>query len=217
MAVFYIKTKAGDVFELTATTDVGFQHRNTNTKFPVESGSSITDHSIVENSTFTLSGVITEIVNLTKNSPQKGIKDYIQGLDKLRRSRELFTVFLDNRLSPYKNCLFTEFSGQKGVVEGLGSWRINISIEQIRIVDKAKASLVQVAGESSDDTVNADKAKADALAGKSDNGSKSSTKTRDDSLFRSAADGLGDTDAARNKLIGVLGGATPPDAISGAG
>jgi hypothetical protein len=217
MAVFYIKTKAGDVFELTATTDVGFQHRNTNTKFPVESGASITDHSVVENSTFTLSGVITEVVNLTKNSPQKGIKDYIQGLDKLRRSRELFTVFLDNRLSPYKHCLFTEFSGQKGVVEGLGSWRINISIEQIRIVDKAKASLVQVAGESSDDTVNADKAKADTLAGKSDNGSKSSTKTRDDSLFRSAADGLGDTDAARNKLIGVLGGATPPDAISGAG
>jgi hypothetical protein len=173
MAVFYIKTKAGDVFELTATTDVGFQHRNTNTKFPVESGASVTDHSVVENSTFTLSGVITEVVNLTKNSPQKGIKDYIQGLDTLRKSRELFTVFLDNRLSPYKNCLFTDFSGQKGVVEGLGSWRISMSIEQIKIVDKAKASLVQVAGETTDSTDNASASTKDGLSGKKDNGSKS--------------------------------------------
>jgi hypothetical protein len=216
MAVFYIKTKAGDVFELTATTDVGFQHRNTNTKFPVESGASITDHSVVENSTFTLSGVITEVVNLTKNSPQKGIKDYIQGLDALRKSRELFTVFLDNRLSPYKNCLFTDFSGTKGVVEGLGSWRINISIEQVRIVDKAKASLVEVAGESSDDTVNAEKAKADGLAEKKDSGSKSSTKTRDDSMWRAIGEQVGDVDAAKKKAAELLGGATPPDAVAGA-
>jgi hypothetical protein len=204
MAVFYIKTKAGDVFELTATTDVGFQHRNTNTKFPVESGASITDHSVVENSTFTLSGVITEVVNLTKNSPQKGIKDYIQGLDKLRRSRELFTVFLDNRLSPYKNCLFTEFSGQKGVVEGLGSWRINISIEQIRIVDKAKASLVQVAGETTDGTENASDPTKDSVSSKKDNGSKSNIEY---SAIRSG--------------VNFFGGATPPepifDATAGAG
>lgn len=144
MAIFYIKTKSGDVFELTATTDVAFSHRNTNTRFPVESGSSITDHSIIENSTFSLSGVITEVVNLSKDSPQKGIKDYIEGLDRLRKSKELFTVFLDNKLKPYTNCLFTEFSGSKSVVEGLGGWKISLGIEQVKLVDQAKASLVQI-------------------------------------------------------------------------
>lgn len=192
MSIFYIKTKSGDVFELTATTDVSFNHRNTNTKFPVESGASITDHSVIENSTFSLSGVITEVVNLTKDSPQKGIKAYIEGLDALRKSKVPFTVFLDNRLKPYTNCLFTEFSGSKGVTEGVGAWRINIGIEQIKFVDKAIASLVEIAAqidptsstsEGSDDT-------KDGTGAKKDEGNKASKDST--SLFKKAADKGGD-------------------------
>lgn len=174
MAVFYIKTKSGDVFELTATTDVGFSHRNTNTKFPVESGASITDHSITENSTFSLSGVITEVVNLTKDSPQKGIKAYIEGLDALRKSKVPFTVFLDNKLKPYTNCLFTEFSGTKGVTEGVGAWRINIGIEQVKFVDKAKASLVKVEAQEdpTSSTSSASDPTKDGTGNKKDEGNK---------------------------------------------
>lgn len=187
MSIFYIKTKSGDVFELTATTDVSFNHRNTNTKFPVESGASITDHSVIENSTFSLSGVITEVVNLTKDSPQKGIKAYIEGLDALRKSKVPFTVFLDNRLKPYTNCLFTEFSGSKGVTEGVGAWRINIGIEQVKFVDKAQASLVQI--EAQDDpssTANGSDATKDGTGSKKDEGNKSGKDAT--SLFKKAAD-----------------------------
>lgn len=204
MSIFYIKTKSGDIYELTATTDVAFQHRNTNTRFPVESGATITDHSVVENSTFSLSGIITQVVNLTATSPQKGIKEYIEGLDKLRKSKELFTVFLDNRLAPYPNCLFTDFSGSKGVSNGLGSWNINLSIEQVRIVDSASASLVKVAGE----TTNADNAsedKKDTLSGKKDAGSKPTL----------GYTGLG-TNTSEKKDASGFEGATPPDAITGA-
>lgn len=173
MAIFYIKTKSGDVFELTATTDVGFNHRNTNTRFPVESGASITDHSVIENSTFSLSGVITDVVNLTKDSPQKGIKAYIEGLDALRKSKVPFTVFLDNKLKPYTNCLFTEFSGTKGVTEGLSAWRINIGIEQVKFVDKAKASLVKVdAQEDPTSSSSASDQTKDATGNKKDEGNK---------------------------------------------
>lgn len=203
MAVFYIKTKSNDVFELTATTDVAFQHRNTNTRFPVESGASITDHSVEENSTFTLSGVITQVVNLTKNSPQKGIKEYIEGLDKLRKSKETFTVFLDNRLSPFKNCLFTEISGTKSVTEGLGAWRINLAIEQVKLVDKAGASKVEVAGESttSADGANATDATKDSVSNKANAGSKPNIEF---STIRKGVD--------------MFGGADPDfDAIGGAG
>jgi hypothetical protein len=204
MAVFYIKTKSGDVFELTATTDVGFSHRNTNTKFPVESGASITDHSVSENSTFSLSGVITEVVNLTKDSPQKGIKAYIEGLDTLRKSKVPFTVFLDNRLKPYTNCLFTEFSGAKGVTEGVGAWRINIGIEQVRFVDKAQSSLVQI--DPQDDpssTSNGSDSNKDGIGAKKDEGNKSG---RERSIFKQGKDAL-------------FGGITPPpyDATTGAG
>lgn len=204
MSIFYIKTKSGDVFELTATTDVSFNHRNTNTKFPVESGASITDHSVIENSTFSLSGIITEVVNLTKDSPQKGIKAYIEGLDALRKSKVPFTVFLDNRLKPYTNCLFTEFSGTKGVTEGVGAWRINIGIEQVRFVDKAQASLVQV--EARDDpssTANGSDATKDGTGAKKDEGNKAG---REKSQFKQGKDA-------------IFGGVTPPpyDGVTKAG
>lgn len=202
MAIFYIKTREGEVFELTATTDVSFSHRNTNTKFPVESGASVTDHSVIENSTFSMAGVITEVVNLTKNSPQKGIKDYIEGLDKLRRSKIPFTVFLDNRLKPYGNCLFTDFSGSKGVTEGVGAWKISLTIEQVRFVDKAKASIVRVESETTDTTSNGETAKdgatKDSVTSKKDEGNKSGRAT---SLFEKA-------EREGKELIGYT---TPPE------
>lgn len=213
MAIFYIKTKSGDVFELTATTDVAFSHRNTNTRFPVESGSSITDHSVIENSTFSLSGVITEVVNLTKDSPQKGIKDYIEGLDKLRKSKELFTVFLDNRLKPYSNCLFTEFSGSKSVVEGLGGWRIQLGIEQVKLVDQAKASLVEVeAVEKPSSTSDAKDAAKDAAGAKKDEGNKPQAEK---TLFKKTGNAFGgflfeqfgNAEVSQSEAASILSGA----------
>jgi hypothetical protein len=210
MSIFYIKTKSGDVFELTATTDVSFNHRNTNTKFPVESGASITDHSVIENSTFSLSGVITEVVNLTKDSPQKGIKAYIEGLDALRKSKVPFTVFLDNRLKPYTNCLFTEFSGTKGVAEGVGAWRINIGIEQVKFVDKARASLVEIAAQPDPTSSASDGSDAtkDGTGNKKDEGNKPQVE------FAIGTETFSDT----VKLVKEsLGGVSPPDATTKAG
>lgn len=207
MAVFYIKTKNNDVYELTATTDVTFSHRNTNTKYPVESGASITDHVIVENSTFTLSGVITEVVNLNKSSPQKGIREYIEGLDALRKSKQPFTVFLDNKLKPYKNCLFTEFSGSKGVMEGLGSWRLNLSIEQVRFVDKATSSLVQVAPTSEEAGKNADGTSKDDIDAKKEEGSKTGLEK---TFGRQVKEG------GENFLKDKFGFGSDVDAVSGA-
>lgn len=177
MATFYIKTKDNIVYELTATTDVAFQQRNSITRFPVESGATVSDHSTTENTTLSLAGVITEVVRLNANSPDKGIKDYIEGLDALRRKGEVFTVFLDNRLKPFKNCLFTSLDYNKGVTEGQGSWRVALSIEQIRIVDKARASTLQVdetSTKANADGTNAKEGSKDAAAKKKDEGSKPS-------------------------------------------
>jgi soluble cytochrome b562 len=187
MAIFYIKTTSGDVFELTATTDVAFSLKNSNTRFPVESGYTATDHSTVENTSFTLDGIITEVVQLNKQSPQKGIKDYIEGLDKLRKSFERFTVYLDNRLTPFINCLFTDLSYKKSQTEGVGAWRVSLSIEQIRIVDKAKASSVQI--EATESTDNADGDIKDSVDGKTEEGNKP---TRETSLFKKGVVGLKD-------------------------
>lgn len=203
MAVFYIKTKSGDVYELTATTDVSFSHRSSNTKFPVEAGYSVTDHSTIENTTLNLSGVITEVVQLNKQSPQRGIKDYIEGLNTLRKSKELFTVFLDNKLQPFKNCLFTEISGDKGVQEGLGSWRIRLGIEQIRVTSKASASIVEVENttQSSSDSNASDTAK-DTTGATKDEGNKP---TREKTLALDVKEKGSDAVGAAKKYLGLGG------------
>lgn len=179
MAIFYIKTASGDVFELTATTDVAFNLKNTNTRFPVETGFSATDHTTIENTTLNLDGIITQVVQLNKQSPQKDIKTYIEGLDVLRKSTERFTVYLDNRLTPFKNCLFTDLSYKKSQLEGVGAWRVSLGIEQIRIVDKARASAVKV--EATETSTNADGTVKDSVDGKVEEGNKP---TREKSLAK---------------------------------
>lgn len=204
MAVFYIKTKSGDVYELTATTDVSFSHRSSNTKFPVEAGYSVTDHSTIENTTLNMSGVITEVVQLNKQSPQRGIKDYVEGLNTLRKSKELFTVFLDNKLQPFKNCLFTEISGDKGVQEGLGSWRIRLGIEQIRVTSKATQSVVEVENAPSKETSsdsNASDATKDTAGETKDEGNKP-TRTIAGKLGVSLGGAVYDAQQALSKISG---------------
>jgi hypothetical protein len=65
----------------------------------------------------------------------------------------------------------------KGVSEGQGSWRVALGIEQIRIVDKARASALQVDATSTEtiaDGANAKEGSKDAAAKKKDEGSKPS-------------------------------------------
>lgn len=139
----YIKD-GNNVFELTATTDVAFSYRGSVTNYPVEDGFANTDHYTIENTTLSMAGVITEVIPLYIDSPKKGQKDYIEGLRALQLSRKPFTVFLDDKLKPFKNCLFTSFDASRTVVEGTSGWKVSLSIEQIRVENKAQASLVQV-------------------------------------------------------------------------
>lgn len=143
MALMYIKD-GNNVFELTATTDVAFSYRGSVTNYPVEDGFANTDHYTIENTTLSMAGVITEVIHLNNDSPKKGQKDYIEGLRALQLSRRPFTVFLDDKLKPFKNCLFTSFDASRSIVEGTSGWKVSLSIEQIRVENKAQASLVQV-------------------------------------------------------------------------
>lgn len=153
MGIMYIKD-GNNVFELTATTDVAFSYRGSLTNYPVEDGFANTDHYTVENTTLTMQGVITEVLKLNNDSPTKGQKDYIEGLRNLQLSKKPFTVFLDDKLKPFKNCLFTSFDISRSQAEGTSGWRISLGIEQIRIEDKARASLIQVASTSETSDVN---------------------------------------------------------------
>lgn len=180
MAIMYIKD-GNNVFELTATTDVAFSYRGSLTNYPVEDGFANTDHYTVENTTLSMQGVITEVLKLNNDSPTKGQKDYIEGLRTLQISKKPFTVFIDDKLKPFKNCLFTSFDVSRSNAEGTSGWRISLGIEQIRIEDKAKASLVQVASSSENSSATKDGGVNDKTGATTDSGTKPSQR---DSLFR---------------------------------
>lgn len=171
MGIMYIKS-GNNVFELTATTDVAFSYRGSLTNYPVEDGFANTDHYTVENTTLSMQGVITEVIKLNNDSPTKGQKDYIEGLRAVQVSKKPFTVYLDDKLKPFKNCLFTSFDVARSQAEGTSGWRISLGIEQIRIEDKAKASSVQVASTSETSNVNPDGSVNDKVGNTADVGTK---------------------------------------------
>lgn len=171
MGIMYIKS-GNNVFELTATTDVAFSYRGSLTNYPVEDGFANTDHYTIENTTLSMQGVITEVIKLNNDSPTKGQKDYIEGLRAVQVSKKPFTVYLDDKLKPFKNCLFTAFDVSRSQTEGTSGWRISLGIEQIRVEDKAKASSVQVAGTSETSNVNPDGSVNDKVGNTADVGTK---------------------------------------------
>lgn len=201
MATFYIKD-GNDVFELSATTDVAISYNGSPTRFKVEDGSTISDHYVVENATCSFNGVITDIVSLNNKdtSTIKSSKEYIEGLRRIQLAKRTFTVFVDNKLQPFDSCVFTEIGLVKTAQEGLSGWAVTLGFEQIRIAERAKASLIKI------DTTNANAESKDALSSKTDSGT---TSTNKDELVFSIGGGV--VNGAKAQLGPLVG----TDVISG--
>lgn len=159
MAIFYIKD-GSNVYEMTATTEVQFSYTGQPTKFKVESGATITDHYNISNATASFNGIITSVVLLSNGDNQLSPKQYIEGLRSLQISKRPFTVYLDDKLTPIKNCLFTTIDGSKGVDDGLSSWRMRLGFEQIRLEDRAQEGILEV--QPSTEVLNGVSSKTDA-------------------------------------------------------
>lgn len=211
MATFYIKD-GNDVFELSATTDVAISYNGSPTRFKVEDGSTISDHYVVENATCSFNGVITDIVSLNNKdtSTIKSSKEYIEGLRRIQLAKRTFTVFVDNKLQPFDSCVFTEIGLVKTAQEGLSGWAVTLGFEQIRIAERAKASLIKI------DTTNANAESKDALSSKTDSGTTSTnTEELDRSLLRGTIDGV--DSSVKNALGQSVGDRVIVDTTAGGG
>lgn len=196
MATFYIKD-GNDVFELSATTDVAISYNGSPTRFKVEDGSTISDHYVVENATCSFNGVITDIVSLNNKDTSniKSSKEYIEGLRRIQLAKRTFTVFVDNKLQPFDSCVFTEIGLVKTAMEGLSGWAVTLGFEQIRIAERAKASLIKI------DTTNANAESKDALSSKTDSGT---TSTNQELLeFSFAAGVVNGVESKLGKAVGA--------------
>lgn len=144
----YIRLDAVESFNKTLTSQL--------TKHPVESGSDYTDHVVVENQVVQFTGIISEIkfrngllelfsVPETADktlSPQ----DFVTEVEEVILSRVPFDLYLDEDLETLENCIITSFDILRNPSIGK-SFKVSISVEQIRVATQAEATTVEAPNE----------------------------------------------------------------------
>lgn len=160
VTAFYIITEAGNHFELDATTNIQINESNSLTSNPNQSGRSVTDHAIRNNSTITFTGKISSIKSVAFRSQQTfdTTEDYIRELRRLRDEASKVTVFATDEVDPYTNCVITNlsFSQSSGrgtfkvvnssgeTVIGGSSWDVSITFEQSTEASAAQEGVIAI-------------------------------------------------------------------------
>lgn len=150
MERIYIQKNDGTILELTVTTSISVANDSEVTQHPLENGDEITDNVVNKNKQITFSGMISDIRSYKGNAfgvniplvssilPQEftglSVDKYLQEMDALKDSKELFTIIFDTRIygKGLSNCLFNTFTYEKEV--GIGSaYMVTIGVTQVRI------------------------------------------------------------------------------------
>lgn len=130
-----------EIFQLTVTSDVTVEYTSKLTNHKVLDKSVVTDNVVDYNKKVRYNGIITSIERLDQPD-YKTPSEYFAGLDSARKDKTLFTVLLDDQLDFIPSCYIESLSFTKGSREGLTSWRVDISLQQIRLSEGVTTSSV---------------------------------------------------------------------------
>lgn len=143
---FYIDSSIG-ILELTSTTEINVNETSNVTKHPLEDGSEISDHIVNNNRSISFSGLISDVRRLsggdenvtsdgTPANASKDVREYYDLLQKLRDSKERFSVIWDIRFPTATDCLITSVNLVRNKDTGTG-YNISLAFEQVRVVKRA--------------------------------------------------------------------------------
>lgn len=151
---FFQSTTDGVTISLDCVESVSRSRSATATKNPTESKKTYTDHYVVDPLTASYRGIITNLNKLnnpsqytlgTKNNPYTSA-EFVDLVERSLLSKTPFTFYLSNddgENLTIPNCLITSFNIVKDT--GMGNaWRVDFSIQEILIVDKAQATKVKL-------------------------------------------------------------------------
>lgn len=152
---FYMQltSKPTDVYELHATTDVTVNYNSKVTNFPVADRKNSADNVVIDPTTITLNGVVTDVkqtssflsygkvVEVFKSffgdskeeteDRDKTAEDYINKLVENIEAAEAFDIYLPT-VEPILNCIITSFSINKTANYGGDSWVITLTLQKVR-------------------------------------------------------------------------------------
>lgn len=163
MSDFYMDTNEG-ILVLTSTSNIKVVQDSRATQHPLESGDTASDNIVNNNTRISFQGVISQIVSFSLsyseeggqapsvNTNQRTVEDYINTIRRVRDSKEPFTVYYDSRSFGFANdCYITNLSIERDASTGLG-YRVDLSFEQIRVVNPANVTVTRDNQAEPDDT-----------------------------------------------------------------
>lgn len=125
----------GVVYELDATTSVSYVQTAKATSHPVQAGGNVSDHVTQESDTIQISGVASQ-VKFGGNEVIE-LKQFLIGLQKLKRAGKTFTVTFSDVLDVLTNCVFENITDTISAGSGLAH-QMSFSIKQIRRASRGK-------------------------------------------------------------------------------
>lgn len=153
MAIFYISAEVGEeelVFTMNATTRIKTSSSGELSAHNLENGDTASDNYRNKPEMIQMSGIISDVVS-SSNSELKPTKDYLQGLEKLKKDKIPFTVHFGSDLTPKYPCFFKNFSYTQDTTNGfsgvsldgrhINAYSVSMEIEVARI---GKLSQIQV-------------------------------------------------------------------------
>lgn len=161
-----------EVFRYDATVSISRQETGSATSFPVENGTTITDHFQNQPTTITLSGVVSDHPLVGFAMPNRTV-DARALLDTLKRSATMLT--LKTNRDVFTNMLIVDWSEEQTAKSGQ-SFRPTIRLQQVVIV-RAETVPVPLIGALDDNRSGSDVAPeaADGAGGVQDGGRQSTT------------------------------------------
>lgn len=194
VTAFYILTEDGSHFEFDATVGATLTEGNSLTKFPIQSGSVVSDHIVKSPVNINFNGVISSVKSTqfkTKESFDT-VDKMISEIRRLLDEGEQLTVVLTDEVNPIPNCVITDLqlsqtenrstfyavspNGEKQL-QG-SSWEAAISFEQLQKGSAVTGTILQVPV--------TDKDRKDQT-GDSDNGDAATSPPRKSILYRAGA------------------------------
>ena len=151
MGLYYIQPK-GELeifYELNATSDISMTSASSVTSYPIESGANASDNVVIDPRKADLSGILTGVrqagfrsITNTEEGHESHPEDYIRGLEQRINNRELFNIYATDSIDPMLNCIITSFKISQDNQTGYTSWKVSLSLQQIRTATRAQIDVV---------------------------------------------------------------------------
>ncbi len=129
------------IYQLTVTTDISVEENSKVVSHKVQDNSVVTDNIVAYNRKVSYNGLVTSVERLDQDE-YKDPFELLEGLSLVRTNKTIVTCELDNLLTPITNCAIEKLSYSKSTQEGLTSWRVNISLQEIRLSDAVTSTTV---------------------------------------------------------------------------